>query len=85
MRKNLGNKIETGILETMTGAVVGLPPKISNLIRKKSKQIAVEYMDAQEFPLLKTTDQIILFFGLLGIEKEVEQDSADNIKNSDIN
>jgi phosphohistidine phosphatase len=73
LTKILGNKIETVIFETMSESNVITADRIRKMIKKRSRQIAEEFVNTHEYPLLKTLDEISLFFKLQEMEKVVKE------------
>jgi phosphohistidine phosphatase len=69
----MGNKLETVIFETISESNVIKSERILKMIKKRSRQIATEFIDRHEYPLLKTPDEISLFFRLQETEKATEE------------
>jgi len=58
----LGDKLDSAILDTMMGSGAVMPARLLKVIKKRSRQIAEEFAGRYEYPLLKTSDEISLFF-----------------------
>ena len=64
LAKALGERIETIVVETISASGVNITPEATTLVRKKSRQIAKKAINVQGYPLLKTPEQISIFFQL---------------------
>jgi phosphohistidine phosphatase len=64
-----GNKLETVIFETMSKSNIINDERIRKMIKKRSREFAEEFRGEHYYPLLKTIDEISLFFNLQ--EKEI--------------
>jgi phosphohistidine phosphatase len=69
----LGDKLETVIYDTLKESNDIAADRIRKTVKKRSRQIAEEFVDINEYPLLKTLNEISLFFKLQNPEKLVEE------------
>jgi phosphohistidine phosphatase len=69
----LGDKLETVIFDTIRESNVIAADRVRKAIKKRSRQIADEFFGLHEYPLLKTLDEISLFFKLQNAEKKSEE------------
>jgi hypothetical protein len=73
LTEKLGDKLETVTFDTLSESNAITVDRLRKMIKKRSLQIAEEFINAHEYPLLKTLDEIALFFELQNREKVVEE------------
>jgi phosphohistidine phosphatase len=72
LTEELGTKLETVIFDALSESNAINADRLRKMIKKRSLQIAEEFINTHEYPLLKTLDEISLFFELQDTDKTVE-------------
>jgi hypothetical protein len=73
LTEKLGSELETVIFDTLSESNAITADRLGKMIKKRSLQIAEEFINTHDYPLLKTLDEISLFFSLQETEKTVEE------------
>jgi phosphohistidine phosphatase len=68
----MGNKLEDVIFETIGESSAVKADRVRKIIKKRSRQIAGDFVGTRRYPSLKTMDEISLFFKLQEKEKAAE-------------
>jgi phosphohistidine phosphatase len=70
LTETLGSRLEKCVSKTLKESNAVAAARIQKTIRKRSLQIAEDFVCIHEYPLLKTLDEIFLFFKVQSIEKQ---------------
>jgi hypothetical protein len=70
LTETLGNRLEKVVSKTLTESNAVAAARIRKTIRKRSLQIAEDFVGIHEYPLLKNLDEVALFFKVQSVEKQ---------------